>query len=282
MNLESMRLLLCTNGADTTKPALAYGQWLAEVLGKSVVVLGIAEAPKQRDKVVGLMNEVMGKLEAAGVDAQSLLREGTATEIIAKQAQKGTYLTVVGPLGRPVMRRILRGRTFRNLLAHISTPLLYIPAFQTHLKHMLVCSGGLKYSNNLAKLAIDLTQATDAHMTLLHIVEPITLDYPLPREVQAHRQDPLEADTPHARYLQQTMTEAQEAGISVEFKVRHGHIVHEILNEVREGDYDLIGMGSTHSSNSLRHLFLPNVTAEVAEVVDCPVLTVRFTPPAGE
>jgi nucleotide-binding universal stress UspA family protein len=51
--------------------------------------------------------------------------------------------------------------------------------------------------------------------------------------------------------------------------------VHEILDEVRQGKYDLLGMGSPYSAHSLRHLYMPNVTAEVAEGVLLPVLAVR-------
>jgi len=44
------------------------------------------------------------------------------------------------------------------------------------------------------------------------------------------------------------------------------------------GEYDLICMGSPHSAHSLRHLYTPNVTAEVAEAANCPILTARYSP----
>ena len=65
-------------------------------------------------------------------------------------------------------------------------------------------------------------------------------------------------------------------GITVDFKVRHGDIVHEILAEASAQAYDMIVMGSPYSSNTLRHLFMPNVTAEIAEALDHPILTASF------
>lgn len=112
-------------------------------------------------------------------------------------------------------------------------------------------------------------------MTLLNVVEPITYDYPTSRQVQEHVEGLVGTDTPQGRNLKTALSEAQAAGVPVEVKVRHGTIVHEILKEIRSGDYDLVGMGSPHSPSGLRHFFLPNVTAEVAEVIDRPVLTVR-------
>ncbi|MEW6566753.1 MAG: hypothetical protein AB1449_01015, partial [Chloroflexota bacterium] len=48
---------------------------------------------------------------------------------------------------------------------------------------------------------------------------------------------------------------------------------------LRAGEYDLVGLGSPYSSHTLRHLFMPNVTAEVAEAAHCPVLSARYTEP---
>lgn len=58
-------------------------------------------------------------------------------------------------------------------------------------------------------------------------------------------------------------------------KLRQGSAVHEILDEIQTGEYDLAAMGSPYSGHSLRHLYMPNVIAEVAETAGLPVLTVR-------
>jgi len=59
-------------------------------------------------------------------------------------------------------------------------------------------------------------------------------------------------------------------------KIRNGMVTEEILAEVREGGYDLLCMGSPFSSNALRQLYTPNVTAEIAETDLAPVLTARY------
>ena len=53
-------------------------------------------------------------------------------------------------------------------------------------------------------------------------------------------------------------------------------MVEEILGELKEGNYDLLCMGSSYSTNTLRQYYAPHVTAEVAEAAHCPVLTARF------
>ena len=48
------------------------------------------------------------------------------------------------------------------------------------------------------------------------------------------------------------------------------------MAEMKEGNYDLLCMGSPLSSNALRQLYTPNVTAEIAEMDLVPVLTARY------
>ena len=71
------------------------------------------------------------------------------------------------------------------------------------------------------------------------------------------------------------MARARKAGLKTDLKIRHGNVIEEILAELNEGDYDLVCMGSLYSAHGLRQMYAPNVTAEVADVIGCPVLTVR-------
>lgn len=85
-------------------------------------------------------------------------------------------------------------------------------------------------------------------------------------------QEILETDTPQGKNLQEALSIAHDTGISADFQVRHGDIIHEIFGEIKSNPYDLIVMGLPFSSENLRNLFLPNITAEIAEKVQYPVL----------
>ena len=161
------------------------------------------------------------------------------------------------------------------MLEKIESPILYVPKARLPLKRLLLCLGGLGYATGVEQVALYLAQATGARITLLHIVEPVTLDYPVSRQIQHQWKTIQETDTPQGRNLRNALEDIRRSGLEADFIVRHGNIVHEILEEVSSGEYDLVGMGSPHSTHSLRHLYMPNVTAEVAESLDLPVLTVR-------
>ena len=112
-------------------------------------------------------------------------------------------LTVVGPLGRPAWRRALQGRSFRRLLEKIETPLVYVPQVRLPLKKLLLCMGGLDYALGVERVAARLAKAAGAAVTLLHVVEPANLDYPIAREVHTHWQTILETKYPRGSLAEQ-------------------------------------------------------------------------------
>ena len=117
-----------------------------------------------------------------------------------------------------------------------------------------------------------------ADVTIVHVIPPTDLDYPTTRDVREHMKDLQDTDTILGRSLRKGLEIAQEAGLNAKLITRQGHVVEEILAEVRKGNYDMVCMGSRYSAHALRQLYTPNVTAEVAEAAHCPVLTVRHMP----
>ncbi|MBM3145699.1 MAG: universal stress protein [Chloroflexi bacterium] len=276
MNAEANSLLLAFNGADTSLPALDYGVWLAGQIGVPVTLLGVIESPSRRKRVEGVIESVTGRLEAVGIPHHVQLVSGNCRRVICQQAVAGRHLAVFGPFDRPLLRRWLRGRSFRRILANIAAPVLYVKQVSSRPGKLLVCLGGLGYAKTAEDWALFLARRFDASVTFLHVVEPISYDYPIAQKIQDRWEDILETDTPQGYHLRQALKRAQEMGVPAVFQVCHGDVVHEIIGELNNQDYDLIVMGSPSSSANLRHLFMPNVTAEIAEHVDCPVLAAAF------
>ena len=283
MTDESIRLLLCTNGCETTRPSLIYGAWLAGLLKAPVTLLGIVEEAVQQTSVRALTQQVEEKLKKDNIQYQLFTEKGFAPDVIARYAaQDQHFLVIAGPLGRPIWRRLMMGRSFRRLMARIQRPILYVPQEHLQLKKVLVCMGGLGYADTVIQLSVRFAELTGAEVTLLHVVEPITLDYPTSHEIFEHVENIQETNTPQGRNLRAAMQLIHAAGLTARLKIRRGSIVNEILDEVSAGQYDLVGMGSAYSVHSLRHLYMPNVTAEVGESVPSPILTVRLLPPNEE
>ncbi len=269
------RLLLTTNGARAGLPALEQGVWLAGRLSAEVRVLGIAESGRSQARVEATVEKTGQELFGLGLRYTLQVQPGESTRVIAREADRDGFLTVVGPLGHPALERWIRGRSVRRMMEAISSPMIYCRSAPRRLGRMLICLGGLGYAFEAEALGLRLARHFGSSVTLLHVVEPVGYDYPTARAVQNRWQDILETDTPQGKNLRRAMELAEGAGVSPDFQVRHGVVVHEVLTEVRTKGYDLIVMGSAYSAQALRRLFLTNVTAGVAESVLCPVLTVR-------
>jgi nucleotide-binding universal stress UspA family protein len=226
------------------------------------------------------LDEVFGRavelFQQTGVPYTLEVRNGEAEKVIPRRAQEGDFITLIGPLGRPPLKRWLTGRSIRYLMEEISTPILYVPRTRLPLKKMLMCIGGLGYEMAAENLAIQMAARSQAQVTLLHVIPPMELDYPATRSVQMHRGDLAETDTLPGRALRRGLERAREASVTAVLKVREGDALEEIMAEHREGEYDLICMGSPYSSHALRHLYTANISAEVADAIQCPLLVARF------
>lgn len=274
-------LLIATNGFKGTWPSIEYGSWLASAIGAKVMLLGVTERPNpaaidDHHPLEEIFARAVELFRQRGVEYALEVRNGDAEEIIPRKAGEGDFITVIGPLGRPQLKRLLTRRSIRNLMEKIETPILYVPETKLPLKRVLICLGGLGYEVTAEHLAMRVAMKSRAGITLLHIVPPVDLDYPTARAVRDHWQTLSETDTPVGRSLRQALEIAKADGLSAQTKARQGNVVEEILAELKEGDYDLLCMGSSFSASAFRQLYAPHVTAEVAEAATIPVLTARY------
>lgn len=271
------RLLIVTNGYEGTWPAIRYGAWVAKMLDLPVTLLGVQEATDEQHPLEYLYGDAIQLLKDSQLDYRLEVVDGQ-TEVVLRErtAKDDVKMLVIGPLGRPPLRRWMVGRSFRHIMAEVNLPILYVPLERLPLKKILVCMGGLEYALTAEHLGVNLAVRMGAQVTLLHVIQPIDLDYPETRKMLANLDHLVETDTLPGRNLRRGMTEAQAAGLQAETRIRLGSPVQEILAEAKEGNYDLLCMGSAYSAHSLRHLYTPNVTAEVAEASPCPILTARF------
>jgi nucleotide-binding universal stress UspA family protein len=276
-----LELLIATNGFKGTWFAIEYGAWLAESLDKNITLLGVTEVPNpaaidDHHPLEDVFERAVGLFREKGLAYSLEVRNGEAEQVIPVKSNSGNYITVVSPLGRTQIRRMFAGRSIRPLLERIEGPILYVPELRLPLKKILISAGGLGYEAAAENLTLQIAAANRADVTILHVIPPTDLDYPTTRSLRGHTQDLTETDTLQGRSLRYALEMAQEAGLNARVIGRQGIIVEEILSQIQEGDYDMVSMGSSYSAHTLRQYYAPNVTAEVAESVRCPVLTARY------
>jgi nucleotide-binding universal stress UspA family protein len=276
-------LLIVTNGFKGTWFAIEYGAWLAESLKMKITLLGVTEivnpaAIDDQHPLGEIFERAVNLFEDKELTYRLEIRNGEAKQVIPDKANSGKYITVVSPLGRPRIRRLLTGRSIRPLMERIREPILYVPEVRFPLKKVLISAGGLGYEAAAENLALQVAAVNQADVTILHVVPPTELDYPTTRSVRGHMTDIAETDSLPGRSLRHALEMAQGAGLNARVIGLQGIIVEEIVSEVQEGNYDMVCMGSSYSANTLRQYYAPNVTAEIADIVHCPLLIARYRP----
>jgi len=276
-------LLIATNGFKDTWAAIEYGAWLAELMQAKVTLLGVAEqlshaAIDDHHPLEDIFSKAVLLFQSKAVEYSLEVRNGRAEQIIPDRANQGDFLTVVSPLGRSRLRHWLTGKSFRVLMEDIKGPILYVPEVRLPLQNLLISAGGLGYEVDAENLALQVATLSRADVTILHVIPPTDLDYPTTRDVLDHTGDLQDTDTLLGRSLRKGLEIAEGAGLNAKLITRQGHVVEGILDEVKKGNYDMVCMGSRYSAHALRQLYTPNITAEVAEAANCPLLTVRHMP----
>lgn len=271
-----MHILLCINGSEQAQIAARYGVKLAEILEAEVTVLGVMERAGWVMRLDKAVEEVCSLLTERGVPFQALTRRGRARAELARQTGEKRYdLVVVGSLGRAWWTRFLKGRTWRRVLRAVESSVLIVRVESPFsLERALVCSGGLSHADEVTRFGGKILQMAGASATLLHVVDPLTIEH-LTHEKRISLEEFLQLDIPQSRHFFVERDILREMGIEVEMKLRHGFAAEEILQEIGEGGYDLVIMGSTQVARGLRHYFVGSITDKVVENTPCPVLVVR-------
>jgi nucleotide-binding universal stress UspA family protein len=274
-------LLITTNGFKGTWFAIEYGAWLAEVMSMNISLLRVNEVPNpaaidDHHPLENIFERAVSLFEEKGLSYHLEVRNGEAERIIPEKSNSGSYITVLSPLGRTFIRHLLIGRSIRPLMERIQGPILYVPEMRLPLKKILISAGGLGYEAAAENLALQVASVNQADVTILHVIPPTDLEYPTTRGLRGHTKDLAETDTLPGRSLRRALELAQEAGLNARAIARRGIVVEEILTELRDGNYDMVCMGSSYSASTLRQYYSPHITAEVAEAAHCPVLTARY------
>jgi nucleotide-binding universal stress UspA family protein len=276
-------LLIATNGYKGTWQAIEYGAWLANAMRMKITLLGVTEnlnpaAIDDHHPLEDIFEDAVRLFKDKGVAYSLEVQNGEAEHVIPEKANHGEFITVVSPLGRPQIKRWLAGRSIRSLMEKIVAPILYVPETRLPIKKMLISVGGLGYESVTESLGFQVAVASGAEVTILHVIPPTDLDYPSTREVRQHLNDLEDTDTLPGRSLRTALDLARSAGLVARAVAREGNVVEQILAEIKAGDYDIVCLGSSYSAHSLRQFYTPNVTADVAEIAHCPILTARFKP----
>ena len=277
-----MRILICSDGTDPAdKPVLLAGLVAGPTKAKTTL-LGIAEKEQDDKPLRDALESEAGKLGRFGVAPEIVVRAGEPIREILEQTKTQTYdMTIIGARRKTSSGPYWRsGKTYEVIKA-IPTPVLLATGVCETLKSFIVCTGGKKYIDAAVQLTGKLAAAVGASVTLLHVMaEPPAIYADLMR-LEEDVERLLESGSELGRNLLAQKQSLEKLGILVEVRVRHGFVVDQIFADASERGHDLIVTGSSPTRGPLGHYIMGDLTREIVNRANVPVLVARSAKNGG-
>jgi nucleotide-binding universal stress UspA family protein len=275
------RVLVPTDGSDTSAAAVDHGLSLAAAYGASVRFVFVSDIysmstiPKSREEREygeALIDSLVERADEEGVPASGTVRAGFPhEEILAEVDQTGADLVVMSSHGRTGVGRYLMGSVTEKVVRLSDVPILTVHGERVPAEYdrVLVPTDGSDSAAAAERRAVDVAREFDAALDVLTVVETTGVGFDVRSEQHRAASEAAAGDIVDA-----AVGRAREAGVErVEGAVSFGTPHRKIRSYAEERGADLIVVG-THGRTGLDRYLLGSVAERVLRLATVPVLTV--------
>jgi nucleotide-binding universal stress UspA family protein len=274
-----MRILFCSDGSAAAEEAVRFAAPIAAGCHAETTILGISEAAGPKDALLPSLRRSQELLQQQSVSAELVTKSGPSVPEIVQRTREILYdLVVIGT------ERRRRGASFRRsvkthqIIEAITPPVLLYLGERRALRNILLCTGGGEPAGKAVELTGTIARSTQAAVTLFHVLAAAPVLYSGLLNQEEDASQVLRSDSALGRGLRQRQESLEKLGVACTVRLRHGVLVPELLTELRQAEYDLVVAGSSPVRDPVRAYMLGNVTREVINHAEWPVLIVRSGP----
>ncbi|PYJ31029.1 MAG: hypothetical protein DMF24_01470 [Verrucomicrobia bacterium] len=271
-----MKILICSDGTASAERAIHLAGLLAGPLKAQTTLLGVAETSQNEGPLRETLQEQAHSLQGRGVSVDIIVQSGEPVRQITDQTSKAEYdLVVIGARWTGATGHYWRSVKTYEVIKSIQPPVLVAIGESKELTRFLICTGGKEFIEQAVQFTGRLAAALNASITLLHVMaEPPAMYADLVRmEENVHQL--LESKSELGTNLRRQRRELERLGVSAEVRLRHGIVIDQVFDEVREGNYDLIVTGTSQARGLLRHYIMGDLTRSILNRASVPVLVAR-------
>lgn len=271
-----MRILICTDGSAQAENAVRFAALIAEKLDNQTTILGITEKPGEEDAAFDSLRRAQQLLKERDVNAEVITKAGDPIEEIVKRTEETKYdLVVIGAVRKGTRGPFLMSAKAYKIIKAVAPPVLAVIGNREAIRRILICSGGEKYIDRAVEFSGAIAKAAGASITLFHVMaEPPAVYTDLIR-MEEDVNLLLHSSSGLGQNLRREKESLEMIGVPTEVRLRHGLVISEVFKEIRRGDYDLVVTGSSPEGGNLRSYIMGNITREIVNRAECPVLVVR-------
>ena len=289
------RVMVAFDGSPGSIEATEFAAILAKYFGSSVTVAHVLpqittlSAPmrleydsKIREKADAEATKMVDLLRKSGVKATTKLlpaKGSVSDSIIDATYDDKTDMIAAGTRGLGAFRRMILGSVSTKLLNDAKCPVLIVrkrsPKTETQLRKILVATDGSKSARDAIDLAVSISRASKADLTIAHVV------YLPPTSYSAGASEAIgvlyndlrkEGD----RVVAEASKVAQDNGVTASTKVidNNRSPVWAITKFAESGKFDLIVAG-TRGIGGIKKAILGSVANGLAHYAKCSVLITK-------
>ena len=275
-----MKILICSDGTSSAETAIHLGGLLGAALKAEIALLGIAEISSDENPLREVLQKQAESLRGRGTPTNIIIQSGEPVRQIADETSKTSYdLAIIGARWIGATGRYWRSEKTYEVIKSIQPPVLVAIGECKQLKRFLVCTGGKEFIDQAVQLTGKLAAAVSASVTLLHVMaEPPALYADLVR-LEENVDQLLDSKSELGTNLRRQKRELERLGVSADVRLRHGIVIDQVFEEVREGGYDLIVTGTSQARGLLRHYIMGDLTRSILNLANIPVLVARAGAP---
>jgi nucleotide-binding universal stress UspA family protein len=271
-----MHMLICTIGSKQRKSTLLFAQEVARALSAQVTLLGVVYAKGKLDELEQFLGDAAEELRELGLDARVRVEKGNPEDIVVDEMRTAAYdLVTLGALGKKRSHHRFLSSVAMRIIEHAESSVLVVKGERPSLSRVLICASGTELGHLPVWAGAALACGASAQATVLHVVDALPSMYAGLEQMEETLAELLQSDTEQSRELKWAAQVVKaECDIS-ELKLRRGIVADEILREGKNGDYDLIVLGSSKGAGGIVRALMGDLTREIVTRAERPVLVVR-------
>jgi nucleotide-binding universal stress UspA family protein len=271
-----MKMLICTIGSARRKATLRFAVEVARALSADVTLLGVVGRKREIGDLAQTLQETVLQLTRQGHEVGVRVEAGDAEEMVMEELETGHYdLVALGSLAKKRSRRGFLSSVAMRIIERAQTSLLVIKGDRSSLSRILICASGSEYGHLSVWAGAALACGAGAQATILHVVDALPSMYTGLEQMEETLAELLQSDSERSRELRWAAEVVRTECEISEIKLRRGIVADELLREGKDGDHDLIVLGSSKAAGGLVRVLMGDLSRELVTRAERPVLVIR-------
>lgn len=275
-----MEILICTDGSDSSVQSAELILKLGFPASSRIIVLAVSQNQADVDKLTSSMDLIDKKLGKIYSISRKIRHGNPIEEILAEALEFHYDLVAMGGGGGQLgLLHPQLGSTTSNLARKLHTHFLVARNIPAQFGKVLVCTGADTPASETIKLGGAWISNTSARIGLLHVIAAGWQAQISDNKIGENgNKSPIETGARYDTLLKRAGQQLRDAGIKNEitYRIRHGLVVDEVLNELAEGGYELLVVGAHYQPGQDRWqgTLLDDITDQLLNRSTCSVLII--------